>query len=140
MRVYTHVAAEVGQRSPFRADSVTTDHVLKLRPVARLDPLELCSLRLNHVKDALAPGERFRRANNGPRLHKYRDQLRAVLLGEYAGELEDACSLGPPIDEDHDFREFSNALVSPQECRLVRLIPRRLLGHGYSSPPSFRLS
>jgi len=82
--------------------------------MVRLDLLELCSVRLNHVNDSLAAGERFRRASNGPRLHKYRDQVRAVLLGEYAGELEDACSLGPPIDEDHDFRELSNALVSPQ--------------------------
>jgi len=66
---------------------------------------------LNHVKDAHAAGERFRRANNGLGLHKDRYQVRAVLLGEYAGELEEPCRLGPPIDEDHD---FANSACSGQ--------------------------
>jgi hypothetical protein len=34
-----------------------------------------------------------------------------MLLGECASELQDACSLGLPIDEDDNFPELSPALV-----------------------------
>jgi hypothetical protein len=93
---------------------VTTDDVLELGPVVRLDPLELRSVRFDHFQDARAGGKRLRRGNCGLRLHEYGDQLRAVFLGECAGELQDACSLAPPIEEDDEFRELGSALVGAQ--------------------------
>jgi hypothetical protein len=58
VRVYAHVAAEIGQRSPFRPDPVITDDVVEQGPVVR---------------------ERFVRSICGFRLHEYADQSRAVL-------------------------------------------------------------
>src|SRR6202022_4541381 len=53
---------------------------------------------------------------------------------EYAGELQDACRLGVPIDEDDDFPELSTALVSVQGGLLRQGRRRRLLaGHSSSS-------
>jgi len=49
--------------------------------------------------------------NRWLRLQEYTDQARAVLLGQFAGELQDASRLGMPIDEDDDFSERSLALV-----------------------------
>jgi hypothetical protein len=45
---------------------------------------------------------------------------RAVLLGQFAGELQDASRLGMPIDEDDDFSERSLALVWAQGRSLRR--------------------
>ena len=90
-----------------------TDDALEPGPVARLDPLELCLVRLDHVQYALAAGEHLRRRRCGKRLHEYGGQVRAVLLGEYTGELQDACGLGPSIDEDDDLPDLR--VVAPAQ-------------------------
>jgi hypothetical protein len=69
---------------------------------------------------ARAASESLRRRNRGLRLQEYTDQARAVLLGQFAGELQDASRLGMPIDEDDDFSERSLALVWAQGCSLRR--------------------
>jgi hypothetical protein len=43
-----------------------------------------------------------------------------VLLGQFAGELQDASRLGMPIDEDDDFSERSLALAWAQGRSLRR--------------------
>jgi hypothetical protein len=85
---------------------VTTDGVFEQGPVVCLDPLELRSLCVDHVQDALATGEHLRRSRCGKRLHEYAGQVRVVLLSECASRLQDACSLGLAIDEDDDFIEL----------------------------------
>src|SRR6266852_6127118 len=122
--MHAHLAAQVGQRSPLRRDPVTTDDVFELGAVVRLDPLELRSVHLDYAEHALAAGERLGRGTCGLRLHEYGGQVRTVLLGEYAGELQDACRLGARIDEDDDFPEPSVDLLSARGGRL-RLRRRR---------------
>src|SRR5260370_3841687 len=124
--MYAHLAAQVGQRSPLGTDSVTTDNVLKLGPVVRLDALELCSVHLDRALHPFAAGERFGGGNYGLRLHEYADQPPAVLLGEQAGELRNARSLRAPLNEDHDFSYPSSALRNSPGVTF-RHIPRRFL-------------
>src|SRR5258708_3736059 len=114
-------------------DALPTDHVLAQGPVVRLDPLKFCSVPLNQVEHAFAAGEHLGRGNCGLRLHEYADEARAVLLGEYAGELQNARSLGAPIDEDHDFPQLSGALANAQGGRLRRRPRRLLICHSHSS-------
>jgi len=56
-----------------------------------------------------------------------------MLLGEYAGELQDARSLGTSIDENYDFPQLSSALVNAQGSTLWWRPRRSLVGHSYSS-------
>ncbi len=135
--MHAHLAAQIGQRSPLRLrpDSVTTDRVIEQGPVVRLDTLELRSVFLDQAQHSLAAGERLRRGNRGLRLHEYADQARAVFLGEHASELQDACRLGVPIDEDDDFPKLGSALLSAQDGRFRQPRPRRLIaGHSSSFP------
>jgi len=52
---------------------VTTDDVLKLGPVVRLNALKLRSVHLDHAQHALAAGERLRRGSCRLGLHEYAD-------------------------------------------------------------------
>jgi hypothetical protein len=57
--------------------------------------------------------------------------MSVMLLGEYASELQDACTLSQPIDEDNDFPKISSAIfLGAQESRLnLRRTQRMLAGH-----------
>src|SRR5260370_8223662 len=100
--------------------------------MVRLDPSELCLMHLDHALHRFTASECFRRGNCRLRLHEYTGQVRGVLLGEYAGELQDACSLSAPIDEDHDFPELSSALANPTGGSLASSPRRFLFAHTYS--------
>src|SRR2546425_2975341 len=101
-RVHSRVAAEVRHRSPLPPEGVTTDEVVEPGAVIRLGRLDFCLAGLDHVWDALAAGEHLRRGNCRRRPHEYAREVRAILLREYASELQDARRLGLPIDEDDD--------------------------------------
>jgi hypothetical protein len=75
-------------------------------------------VRFRHFSYALASGERFRWGDCGLGLHEYADQPRGVLLGEYAGELQNAGCVAAPIDEDDDLAERGAAVIKAQRYRL----------------------
>jgi hypothetical protein len=91
---------------------LTTDDILKLSPLASLNPLELRSMRLDYFEYAPTDRERLSGGNLGFWLDEYGDQVSIVLLSEYASELQNACSLAPSIDEDHNFRKFGDACLA----------------------------
>jgi hypothetical protein len=105
------------------------DDVLEPRPAVRLDPLDFGSVHSDYVYDALLAREHFRCRSCGLRPDEYADQARALLLRECAGELQDSCSLGATIDEDHDFAEFGSPLADAQGSWLRRRPPHLLVGH-----------
>src|SRR5258707_15753751 len=85
-RSYGDFAAQVGQRSPLRPDSVTTDNVFELGSVIRLNSLDFGLVRVDHVQDALAAREHFRCRSCGLRLDEYANQARPPLLRDHAGD------------------------------------------------------
>ncbi len=97
--------------------------------MVRLNLFELCLVRIDHLPDALAQRERLRRGKCWLRLHEYGDEVRAVLLGEYAGVLQNARSLALPIYKDHDIPEISSALIRARGRRLNLYTPTRRFSH-----------
>jgi hypothetical protein len=63
-------------------------------------------MRVDNCERAHAERERLSWGNLGFWLDEYTDQVSIVLLSEYASELQNACSLVPSINEDHNFRKF----------------------------------
>jgi hypothetical protein len=103
-----------------------TDDIVKLSPLASLNPLQLRSMRLDYLDYAPTEREPLSRGRLGLRLDEYAAQKSAVLLSECTSELQNACSLAPSIDEDHNFRKFGDACLACVARKPVQTAERLL--------------
>jgi hypothetical protein len=69
--MHTHLAAQMGQGSPLRPDSVTTNDILEPNPVVSLYRLDFFPVRLNHVYDGCTADEGLRLCSCRLRLHEH---------------------------------------------------------------------